>query len=110
SNFDVVGNDFRTSNGTNGAIAGTLPSSSRIEGNPGYNPVGVSTVTPGASPWTYTSGPSPETLYLYGGTVSSITQGGTQIAQSSPAALQLGPNEAVVVTYSSVPTARKMVH
>jgi hypothetical protein len=50
-----------------------------IHDNPGYNPLGVAVVTPGASPWTYTAGPTPETHYLNGGTVSSIKLGAAAI-------------------------------
>src|SRR5258708_2768669 len=43
-----------------------------IRDNPGYNPVGASSVTPGASPWTYTASASPETHYIPAGTISSM--------------------------------------
>ena len=83
-----------------------------IHDNPGYNPVGGSVVTPGGSPWTYTAGPSPETHYISGGTLSSLIVGGVGIGYN-PASLntiQLGPNESYSVTYSVVPTVHKSVH
>jgi hypothetical protein len=99
--------------GTYAAVINTvadLGTGSRIEGNAGYNPVGASTITVGASPYTYTAGVSPETVYVSGGTISSITiQGGTA-GPVSPCSIPLGPNEAIVVTYTVAPTMTKMVH
>jgi polygalacturonase len=66
--------------------------------------IGVSSITVGASPFTYTAGYSPETIYVDGGTVSSITKGGITIATSTGRAIQLEPNESIVVTYSATPT------
>jgi hypothetical protein len=90
-----------------------------IVDNPGYNPVGVSFPTPGASPWTYTAGASPEHLYLAittsGGGITLITQNGNQILANAVNAfinitVGLGPNEVLVITYTGSITARKMVH
>lgn len=82
-----------------GTIAGS------VTGNAGYNPVGASSVTPGASPWTYTAGITPETLHLYGGTVSGVAKGGVTLATTSPTVVTLLPGESVVVTYTAAPTA-----
>ena len=82
---------------------GTL--TARVSDNRGYNPVGAGSTTPGASPWTYTAGITPEILWLYGGAVSSVAKGGTTIATGVPAGIPLQPGESVVVTYSSAPTA-----
>jgi hypothetical protein len=73
----------------------------------GYNPVGPSTVTPGASPWTYTAGPSPEVLYITNGTVSSIVKSGVALTASTNASIYLQPNQSVVVTYSVAPNVNK---
>jgi hypothetical protein len=75
----------------------------------GYNPVGVSTITVGASPFTYTAGHSRETVYIQGGTITQITRGGQVIANTTPPTGQsiittLPANAAIVVTYSAAPT------
>jgi hypothetical protein len=67
----------------------------------GYNPVGVGILTPDPSPWTYTAGPSPEVLYVYGGTITSINKGGAGLPGP---AITLAPNQSVIITYSVVPS------
>ncbi|MDG4894615.1 hypothetical protein P9272_13640 [Mesorhizobium sp. WSM4976] len=83
----------------------------------GYNPVGAAALAPAASPWTYTAGSSPETLYFSAATsVTAVTQSaGVSILPAAlganvPFAAQLGPNEAIVITYTGALTAKKMVH
>ncbi|MFZ9585585.1 MAG: right-handed parallel beta-helix repeat-containing protein [Pseudohongiellaceae bacterium] len=81
----------------------------RIIDNPGYNPVGSTSITVGASPYTYTASPCPETVYVSGGTVSQISHNSTATGLTA-GTFQLGPNENIVVTYTVLPTMRKMVH
>lgn len=84
----------------------------------GYNPVGATAAaTAGASPFTYTAGTSPETLYFKqtATNTATITQGGQQIAALANAStyypVELGPNESVVVTWTTTaPTYTKFVH
>lgn len=114
NNINVSGNDLRgnTTTLTNTA-SGTA---NRITNNVGYNPIGAAAVTPGASPYTYTAGASPETLYISASTsITGLTQGGVSTLPVATAAnatvtVQLGPNEAVVVNYTGTLTAKKMVH
>jgi hypothetical protein len=117
TNIHVEGNDL--SGNASGPINNGLTSAtSRIENNMGYNPVGVqAAATAGASPYTYTAGPSPETVYFKQSATNTatITQGGQQIAALAGATtyypVQLGPNESVVVTWTTTaPTYTKMVH
>jgi hypothetical protein len=82
----------------------------RVEGNIGFNPVGASVITLGASPFTYTAGASPETLYVTGGTISSIDIGGLGVFVGSEHTLHLGPKESAVFTYTVAPTVRKYIH
>ena len=89
-----------------GALGGTH---NVIANNRGYNPQGQAVITVGASPFTYTAGPSPEVIYVYGGTVSNITMGLAQIAAASPAQVTLPPNASLVMTYSVAPTMIKSV-
>jgi len=104
----VVGCDF---SGTTGAPPFvTLPGVANVvERNRGYNPVGPSAITVTASPFTYTAGASPERVYLYGGTVSNISRGAVQVANGTGVGIDLGPNQALTVTYSVVPTMVKDV-
>jgi hypothetical protein len=98
----VQGNSFNA-NTVNISNSGTA---NVISGNGGYNPVGASALSPGASPWTYQASSSPETVYVDVGTsISSITQSGINILPNTTGAgaivtVDLGPNETMVVTYT----------
>lgn len=85
-----------------------------IERNFGsYNPVGGAAVTPSASPWTLTNGPTTTMYYLSAATsITALTVGGVSILPSATAAnvnfpLLLGPNQAAVITYTGAMTAKK---
>lgn len=110
TNAQITDNNLRGNSSVALNIVGTL-ASSWVATNVGYNPIGASSVTPGASPWTYTAGNTPETLYLSGGTVSNVTKNGitlaTALSATSSLAVPLDPGEAVIVTYTVVPTANK---
>lgn len=103
----ILGNDL-TGN-TSGAIQNN-GTNTIIKDNKGYNPVGVSTITVGASPFTYTAGASPETVYIRGGTVSDISKGGQTLFTDTNHSVELEPYESVTVTYSVAPTMIKDVH
>lgn len=77
-----------------------------IKDNPGYNPVGTTSPVAGASPWTFTNGTSPATLYL-SGTLTGVTKNGVTIpGLVGTGSIPLAPNDAVVVTYpAAAPTA-----
>jgi hypothetical protein len=81
-----------------------------VHDNPGYNPVGVGAVTVGSSPWTFTAGPTEVSLYIYGGTVSSVSYLGQGICTSSPCQVTIEPYQSVVVTYSAAPSVVQSVH
>jgi hypothetical protein len=106
---NVMISDLNATPNLSGAVfvSGTNPGLI-IENVRGYNPVGRSAITPGPSPFTYTAGSSPETVYVLGGTVSAVSIGGFTIATSTSATIALpvplGPNQTLVVTYTSVPT------
>jgi hypothetical protein len=106
SNIRVLDSDLRNNNSAfnTGAIS-TL----EIRGCAGLNPVGPSSVTPGASPYTYTAGNSPEELYIFGGVVTDISKGGVTIGSVTGIRVHLEPNQTVVTTYSSAPTMVKDV-
>lgn len=106
---NIQGNQFIAN--VTAAISNSSTGQNRIENNQGYNPVGSGNITVGASPFTYAAGPSPETVYIFGGTVSNVSlTGGVWAATASPCQLYLGPNESITVTYSAAPNMSKMVH
>ena len=78
-----------------------------IDNNKGYNPVGPSSIGVTASPMTYTAGQSPETVYVYQGTVSSITKGASTLATQTNQQFLLAPGQAIVITYSVAPFMTK---
>jgi hypothetical protein len=109
AHYDVTGNFGIGLTGALIADTGTC-STARVMDNAGFNPKGASAVTVTASPMTYTAGHSPETLYIKGGTVSSVAQGGQTLYTATDKSVHLGPNEAVVITYSSAPTISVQKH
>jgi hypothetical protein len=82
----------------------------RVHDNLGYNPQGAGAATVGASPWTFTAGPTQTNLYIYGGTVSAVSLNGVGLCTSSPCQVDVGPYQSVVLIYSVVPTVVESVH
>jgi hypothetical protein len=80
-----------------------------IKDNKGYNPVGVSSISVGASVFTYTAGASTESVYVSGGTVSDITKGGNDFGLTS-GVFELEPHESILVNYTVTPTMYKDIH
>ncbi|RUV65850.1 hypothetical protein EOA64_00460 [Mesorhizobium sp. M1A.F.Ca.IN.022.02.1.1] len=118
SKVQIVNNDLDGATTKINTAGATFTNGSRIEGNIGYNPVGaVAAATAGASPFTYTAGTSAETVYFKqtATNTATITQGGQQIATLANAStyypVDLGPNESVVVTWTTTaPTYTKIIH
>ncbi len=81
-----------------------------IRDNIGYNPVGASSITVTASPFTHTAGASPETIYVRAGTVSNISKGGTTLFIDTGHSVDLEPGKSMVVTYTVIPTMIKDIH
>lgn len=103
---NVLGNGL-----TPGILISGAATSTGIVGNPGYNPKAPDDITFSASPFTYTAGPSPETVYLAGGTVSALTVNGKAVPYNSTlTTLQLGSNSTVVITYTVQPTTRARIY
>lgn len=113
----ITANTFGSSIGTNISNSST-GTHNQIYGNPGYNPVGVTAaVNVGASPATITAGPTPETHYVKQSANfnAAITKGGNALCTTPSAAvpcvIELSPNEAMVVTWTTTtPTDTKDVH
>ena len=81
-----------------------------VENNRGYNPVGISTLTVGASPFTYAAQHTKTTLYISGGTVTGISVGGTQVSTTGPATITLEAGESISVSFTAAPTIVADVH
>jgi len=109
TNVLVAMNDL--SGNSIGAIgnANLLAGTSRLCENKGFNPLGVSRVTIGPSPWTYTNNDFVrEAMYIRGGTVTDITKDGLAgIFAGSNVTVWLEPGESITLTYSSAPTVSK---
>jgi pectate lyase-like protein len=112
----IQGNSFAGGFGSSTISVSATATAIRVLDNNGYNPVGSSTLSASASPWTYTAGPSPQTLYLSATTsINSVTYNGTHLlpvatSASAPFTVGLGPNESVVISYSGAMTANVMTH
>jgi len=104
----IIHNDLHDA-GVSGAIndqgANTI-----IKDNKGYNPVGLSSISVGSSPFTYTAGSSPETIYIKGGNVSEIKKSGETLFTDTDHTIHLEPHEQIEIVYSSAPTMYKDVH
>jgi len=105
---NLVGNNFY-GNASGALLDAGSPNARYIANNPGYNPVGVGNIAVGSSPFTYTAGSSPETIYIAGGTVSVVARGAADVFFQTNVSVALGPQESVTVTYSGVPFMAKDV-
>lgn len=108
--IDIHNNDLRGNSTAAITIDGGKNTHGVIYNNRGYNPVGVSTISVGASPYTYTAGASPESVYIRAGTVSLIVKSATTLFVDTGHVVELEPYESVVVTYSGAPTMIKDIH
>jgi hypothetical protein len=107
----VVGNDFR-GNGTAGIAGSTqFGTTCRVRDNDGFNPIGADSITPTGSPYTYTTGPYRQTLYIIGGTFETIKINTVTVYNSGAVAgtlvLPVDAGATVEFTYSAVPIAIK---
>jgi parallel beta-helix repeat protein len=88
------------------AVVSDSGTTSRFRDNYGHNPLGPATISPGASPYTYTAGATPELVYIVSATtITSVVKNGVTLTSAAPAAgsplaVSLEPNQAVVVTYT----------
>jgi hypothetical protein len=81
-----------------------ISSTTSIQSNRGDGYAGANSfITVGASPFTYTAGPTTEYVSIFSGTVSNIQIGSNSIGFGTNRTVVLAPNQAVTVTYSSVP-------
>lgn len=98
SHNDVCGNAGGT------IFDGGTGTTKYVTQNSCYNPLNGS-VTVGASPFTWTNATGASvTAIVTGGTVSSITLGGSTVAAATNTSIAVPPGQAIVITYSSAPT------
>lgn len=106
-------------NNLSGTFATTIVStgsSIRVLDNQGVNPIGPSALTPGGSPWTYTAGTSPQTLYLSASSsITAVTQDSVSLLGAATGAnttftAGLGPNEQITIAYTGSLSAAVMTH
>lgn len=97
-----------TSNDTAGIVNNSTGMNNRIINNPGYNPTAAVSAVAGASPYTYTAGPAPETVVIHSGTVSNIVIGGVGVYASTDRTVHLAPNKTVVITHTVAPTVTRV--
>ena len=100
----AIGNDVSFSPAC--SIAANV--NSIYQNNTGLNPGGTTAVGTTSSPQTITAGYSTEVITIFGGTVSNIAVNSVNTGATS-GSFTLGPNKAVVVTYSSGPTMTRTV-
>lgn len=102
NNYMITNNDLRGNTGA-ALVNNAAGTTARVEGNLGYNPVGVFGVTVGASPFTHTAGASPETVFINAGTVSLVKVSGVSVFQQTNCSVQLAPFQSLEITYSVTP-------
>lgn len=103
SNNIIISNN-RLSGNTAGSLSDASTGTGRLKlGNVGYNPLGTVGIAVTASPFTYTAGDTPETVYLNGGTVSLVNIGGINVFGQTNCTARVGPGTTVVVTYTVAP-------
>lgn len=107
-NFSIIGCDLTGNTGSALTDNGT-GANKNIYGNTGIDPGATSTISVTASPFTYTAGDRPETIYINGGTVSLVNVDGLNVFQSSNVTIRLGSGKSVVVTYTGLPGMAKTV-
>ena len=99
-----MGNDVR-GNINNSIYDGGTGTNKIIKGNLGYNPIASTSITVGASPFTYTNNTGDAVnVFVTGGTVSSVTLGGNTVATATNTVVPVPQGSSVVVTYSAAPT------
>lgn len=107
--YSIIGCDL-TGNTVSNLTDGGTGTNKKIANNIG-TPVGTgSAITVTTSPFTYTAGAYPETIYVTGGTVSLIVTQGVGVFASTEKTIDLGAGESVNVTYSSIPLMYKVIH
>jgi hypothetical protein len=104
NNYVITGNNV-TGNFTAGISDSGTGAIKNVTGNIGYNPFGLGSISPSGSPFTYGNDfGAPIAVSITGGTVSSVTVNGYQVASATNTTVVLPHGISMVVTYSVAPT------
>lgn len=108
NNYEIVDNDCHGNAGTgiSNSATGTTCMVANNLGNGSSQTAGI-TVT--ASPFSYTAGPSPETIYINTGTVSAVSVEGVTVYSQTNCTVRLRPKQTVIVTYTVAPGMAKTI-
>lgn len=110
NNFVISNNDFSGSTQAAISLPSSLGNNGVIANNIGYGPYSVQAAV-GTSPWSYKAGPSAETHYLSGGSVSQLQVQNLALPYNSQlTTIHLGPNESYTVQFDSTPTVKYVIH
>jgi len=105
SNNYLIADNNVFGNTTAGILDLGTGTNAQVYQNLGYNGLeNVAGVTVGASPWSYTAGHTPESIYILGGTVSAINIDGSTVQNTTGSTINLVPNEILAITYTVLPT------
>jgi hypothetical protein len=103
NNYIIANNDVTLNN--NGLVDGGTGTTKNVSGNIGYNPIGVTSATVTASPYTFTNNTgSAVSIFVSGGTVSTININGLNVGASGY--FVIPQSRSAVITYSSAPTVQ----
>lgn len=107
----IEGNDLRNNVSGGALLSCTFSGTANVvRGNPGYNPVGVSAITT-TLPIDYFAGPTPEDIYLIGGTLTAVKIGGsggsTVLNAAGQLTIHLEPGQELYVTGTGNPVSAK---
>jgi len=105
----IADNSFVTDGSLGTASLESSGANTVIRNNLGYNPQGPASITVGASPFTYTAGSTPETVYIGNGSISSVVKNGITLLVDN-GAVNLEPHETIIVTYTGSPFMIKDRH
>ena len=100
----IIQNNQMKGNGA-GPIADSSAAVSKLIGNNiGYNPIPLTAIAVGASPFTYTNNTGgPINVFVSGGTVSIVANSGLQVATGTNISTVVAPGNTVTVTYTVAP-------
>ncbi len=107
--LSVTDNDFSGGHVSAPVVNDSASPSIRLERNIGYNPVGVRYPKLGASPWTFTNGPTTALAVLTGGVCSGLKVGDASVPSAFPLSLLLAPGQKLTGACTANPKFSLMV-
>jgi len=107
--YRIIGVDLQ-GNVSAGLVDGGSGTTKAIESNLGFNNASAVAQTVGASPWTYTNVSGAKvSLTITGGTVSSVTVSGDQVAAATNTQVIVPVGGSAVITYSGLPVVKAQI-